>query len=103
MSINIVGRTFVWLYKQQKTPLILSDSGMKRVDTEIYLNEQAIKGELVIGQSVWRFEAEDPQFVALFPTRSVCSFSTPKELSEPRRKAIFDIISEKVARVNEAA
>jgi hypothetical protein len=68
---------------------------MKKVETEIRLKDQVIKGQLVMATGVWSFRTEDPAFVALFPTKSVSSFSTETELSEPARAEVHRAISEK--------
>jgi hypothetical protein len=68
---------------------------MKKVETEISLQGQKITGQLVLATGVWSFRAEDPAFVALFPTKSVSSFSTETELAEPARAEVHRAISEK--------
>jgi hypothetical protein len=70
---------------------------LKKLETEILLNQQAIKGKLVIGGAVWSFSADDEAFVELFPSHSVCSFSTEGELSDPARRQVHQAVNQKVA------
>jgi hypothetical protein len=72
---------------------------MNREITEaaIQLKDEAINGKLKVIGSVWRFETEHPVFKALFPTGSVCSFSSEKELKDPKRIEVFQAVQQRVA------
>ena len=64
--------------------------------TEIQLQDEVINGELKVIDGVWRFNSDHPGFKALFPTGSVCSFSTEKELAETRRQEVFHVVQRHV-------
>lgn len=66
------------------------------IDTEIQLEDQVISGQLKVVDGVWRFNAANPIFKALFPTGSVCSFSSDKELTEPKRMEVYRLVQQKV-------
>lgn len=67
------------------------------IETEIQLTTEVISGQLKVIGDVWRFNADQESFKALFPTGSVCSFSSEAELKEPKRWEIFQQVKQKAA------
>ncbi len=67
------------------------------IETEIQLKDEVINGQLKVIGDVWRFNAEHPLFKGLFPTGSVCSFSSKLELKEPKRMEVYQAVQQKVA------
>jgi hypothetical protein len=72
---------------------------IRKVEASICLNDQVVQGQLTVGSGIWRFYAEDPYFTALFPSKSVCSFSTEQELAHPERAGIFHAVATQVAQL----
>jgi hypothetical protein len=66
------------------------------IETEIQLTDEVISGQLKIIGDVWRFNADHPLFKGLFPSGSVCSFSSKLELNESQRMEVFQAVQQKV-------